>query len=88
LENLDYYLNQLSETFSKQGGHVYFADTAEGATRYIQEVAKKKNAKKVTKAKSMVTEEIGLNEALEEVGCQVYETDLAEYILQIDDHDR
>lgn len=88
LENLDYYLNQLSETFSKQGGHVYFADTAEDATRYIQEVAQKKNAKKVTKAKSMVTEEIGLNEALEEVGCQVYETDLAEYILQIDDHDR
>ncbi|TWT01944.1 LutB/LldF family L-lactate oxidation iron-sulfur protein [Planomicrobium sp. CPCC 101079] len=88
LENLDYYLNQLSENFSRKGGHVYFADTAEDATRYIQEVAKKKNAKKVTKAKSMVTEEIGLNEALEEIGCQVFETDLAEYILQIDDHDR
>lgn len=88
LENLDFYLDQLSENFSKKGGHVYFADTAEDATRYIQEVAKKKNAKKITKAKSMVTEEIGLNEALEEIGCQVYETDLAEYILQIDDHDR
>lgn len=88
LENLDFYLNQLSETFSKKGGHVYFADTAEDATRYIQEVAKKKNAKKITKAKSMVTEEIGLNEALEKIGCEVYETDLAEYILQIDDHDR
>ncbi|WKA54395.1 LutB/LldF family L-lactate oxidation iron-sulfur protein [Planococcus shixiaomingii] len=88
LENLDFYLNQLSENFSKRGGHVYFAETAEDATRYIQEVAKRKNAKKITKAKSMVTEEIGLNEALEEIGCQVYETDLAEYILQIDDHDR
>ena len=88
LGNLDFYLEQLSENFSKRGGHVYFAATAEDATRYVQEVAKKKNAKKVTKAKSMVTEEIGLNEALEEVGCEVYETDLAEYILQIDDHDR
>lgn len=88
LENLDFYLDQLSENFARQGGHVYFAETAEDATRYIQEVAKKKNAKKVTKAKSMVTEEIGLNEALEEIGCEVYETDLAEYILQIDDHDR
>ena len=88
LENLDFYLDQLSENFARQGGHVYFAETAEDATRYIQEVAKKKNAKKVTKAKSMVTEEIGLNEALEEIGCEVYEADLAEYILQIDDHDR
>ncbi|TWT27338.1 LutB/LldF family L-lactate oxidation iron-sulfur protein [Planomicrobium sp. CPCC 101110] len=88
LENLDYYLEQLSENFSRKGGHVYFADTAEDATRYIQEVAKKKGAKKITKAKSMVTEEIGLNEALEEIGCEVFETDLAEYILQIDDHDR
>lgn len=88
LENLDYYLDQLSGNFARQGGHVYFAETAEDATRYIQEVAKKKNAKKITKAKSMVTEEIGLNEALEAIGCEVYETDLAEYILQIDDHDR
>ncbi|HSJ39204.1 MAG TPA: LutB/LldF family L-lactate oxidation iron-sulfur protein [Planococcus sp. (in: firmicutes)] len=88
LENLDYYLNQLSENFAEKGGHVFFAETAEDANRYIQEVAKKKGAKKITKAKSMVTEEIGLNEALEGIGCQVYETDLAEYILQIDDHDR
>ena len=88
LENLDYYLNQLSENFAEKGGHVFFAETAEDANRYIQEVAKKKGAKRITKAKSMVTEEIGLNEALEEIGCQVYETDLAEYILQIDDHDR
>ncbi len=88
LENLDFYLDQLSENFAKRGGHVYFAQTAEDATRYIQQVAKDKNAKHVTKAKSMVTEEIGLNEALEDVGCEVHETDLAEYILQIDDHDR
>ncbi|GGH81881.1 L-lactate dehydrogenase complex protein LldF [Pullulanibacillus pueri] len=88
LENLDYYLQQLSETYSARGGHVYFAATAEEANQYIQEVVKKKGAKKVVKAKSMVTEEIGLNEALEAVGCDVLESDLAEYILQLDDHDR
>ncbi|WP_249871225.1 LutB/LldF family L-lactate oxidation iron-sulfur protein [Oceanobacillus saliphilus] len=88
LENLDFYLDQLSENFAERGGHVYFAETAEDANRYIQDVARKKNAKHVTKSKSMVTEEIGLNEALEEIGCHVHETDLAEYILQLDDKDR
>ncbi|WP_163527529.1 LutB/LldF family L-lactate oxidation iron-sulfur protein [Halobacillus ihumii] len=88
LENLDYYLDQLSEKFAAKGGHVYFAKTAEDANRYIQEVAKKKDAKRVTKSKSMVTEEIGLNEALEDVGCRVAETDLAEYILQVGGNDR
>ena len=48
---------------------------------------KKKNAKKIVKAKSMVTEEISLNSVLEQEGCEVVETDLGEYILQIDDHD-
>ncbi len=43
--------------------------------------------KKVVKSKSMVTEEISMNQALEEMGCEVVETDLGEYILQIDDHD-
>lgn len=88
LANLDFYLDQLSEKVAEKGGHVYFAKTAEDANRYIQEVAREKDAKHVTKAKSMVTEEIGLNEALEETGCQVHETDLAEYILQVDDKDR
>lgn len=87
LENLDYYLYQLSENVSKRGGHVFFAQTAEEAREYIKDVAQKKNAKKIVKAKSMVTEEIHLNAALEEVGCEVIETDLGEYILQVDDHE-
>lgn len=87
LENLDYYLEQLSENVAKRGGHVFFAQTAEQANEYIKGVAAKKNAKKVVKAKSMVTEEISLNSALEEAGCTVVETDLGEYILQVDDHD-
>ncbi|PEQ91493.1 LutB/LldF family L-lactate oxidation iron-sulfur protein [Bacillus cereus] len=84
LENLDYYLMQLSENVSKRGGHVYFAKTKEEAAKYIQDVAKKKQAKKIVKSKSMVTEEISMNHALEQIGCEVLESDLGEYILQVD----
>ncbi|MEH7222777.1 LutB/LldF family L-lactate oxidation iron-sulfur protein [Bacillus sp. JJ1566] len=87
LENLDYYLYQLSEQVSSRGGHVFFAQTAEEASTYISDLAKKKEAKNIVKAKSMVTEEISLNPKLEEAGCRVIETDLGEYILQMDDHD-
>lgn len=88
LENLDYYLYELAENVEKAGGHVYFAQTAEEANAYVQSVVKAKNAKRVLKSKSMVTEEISLNEALESIGCTVLETDLGEYILQLDDHDK
>ncbi|MFC4321583.1 LutB/LldF family L-lactate oxidation iron-sulfur protein [Litchfieldia salsa] len=87
LENLDYYLDQLSENVIKRGGHVFFAETAQEANDYISKVVKDKNAKKIVKSKSMVTEEINLNEVLEQAGCEVIETDLGEYILQLDDHD-
>lgn len=87
LDNLDYYLHELSENVAKRGGHVFFAKTAEEANAYIQDVAQRKNARKIVKSKSMVTEEISMNEALEAVGCEVIETDLGEYILQVDDHD-
>ena len=87
LQNLDYYLEQLSENVKKRGGHVFFASTKEEANEYITKVAKEKQAKKVVKSKSMVTEEIHLNSALEKAGCEVIETDLGEYILQLDDHD-
>lgn len=87
LENLDYYLYELSENVAARGGHVFFAETAEQATEYISNIAKQKEAKKIVKAKSMVTEEINLNHHLEQLGCEVIETDLGEYILQLDDHD-
>lgn len=87
IEHLDYYLHQLSEKVAELGGHVFFAETGEEANEYIKKVAKEKEAKKIAKSKSMVTEEISMNEALEEMGCEVVETDLGEYILQIDDHD-
>ncbi|WP_163651997.1 LutB/LldF family L-lactate oxidation iron-sulfur protein [Listeria sp. PSOL-1] len=87
LQHLDYYLYQLSENVSKKGGHVFFAETKEEASAYIEEVIKKKAATKVVKAKSMVTEEINLNHVLEASGCEVLETDLGEYILQEDESD-
>lgn len=87
LANLDYYLYQLSENVAKRGGHVFFAQTAQEATAYIQSIAKQKNATKIVKSKSMVTEEINLNTALEALGCEVIETDLGEYILQVADHE-
>ncbi|MCE4956457.1 LutB/LldF family L-lactate oxidation iron-sulfur protein [Macrococcoides caseolyticum] len=86
LEHLDYYLNMLAENVAAKGGHVFFAETAEEANEYVQKVLIEKKAKKVAKSKSMVTEEIDLNKAMEAVGCEVIETDLGEYILQIDDH--
>ena len=81
--NLDAYLYQLSEKVIENGGKVYFAETAEEATAYIRKVALEKNAKKIVKSKSMVTEEIGMNHVLEAEGIKVVETDLGEYLLQI-----
>lgn len=84
LNHLDFYLKQLSDHFAARGGHVFFAETAEEARDYIKKVVRRKKARNVVKAKSMVTEEISLNEALQEEGCDVLETDLAEFILQVD----
>lgn len=84
LEHLDYYLHELAINVEKAGGHVYFAHDANEANAYIRDVVRQKNAKKIVKSKSMVTEEISLNDALEAEGCQVLETDLGEYILQLE----
>ena len=83
LDNLDAYLYQLSEKVTQNGGIVFFAKTKEEATNYILKIAKEKNAKKVVKSKSMVTEEIGMNPTLQNAGISVIETDLGEYILQL-----
>lgn len=87
LANLDYYLEELALNIEKKGGHVFFAKTKEEASSYIRDVIVKKQAKKIVKSKSMVTEEIEMNRVLLEAGCQLVETDLGEYILQVDDWD-
>ncbi len=88
LEHLDYYIKQFITNAEKNGAHVYCAQTAEQATQHALAVCRKINAKKIVKSKSMVTEEIGLNEVLEADSMEVIETDLGEYLLQIDDHDK
>src|SRR5690625_3070523 len=85
LENLDFYLEQLSEQVKKRGGNVYFAQTAEEANDYIRNIVKRRKGQKVVKSKSMITEEIGLNEALQSEDVDVVETDLGEWILQLDE---
>ena len=75
LSNLDYYLNQFAENATKAGAKVHFAHTAEEANEYVMEVVRAKNAKNGRKkAKTMVSEEISLNEALMKEGVEVNET--------------
>src|SRR5690606_17489948 len=87
IENLDYYLEQLAANVKKNGGHVYFASTAEDARRIILDIAKQTNATRVIKSKSMVSEEINLAHIMEAAGLDVVETDLGEFIVQIS-HDK
>jgi L-lactate dehydrogenase complex protein LldF len=83
LENLDLYLEQFERNASARGAVVHWAETAEEANDIICEIARSHGVGKVAKSKSMVSEEVGLNDALEAAGIQVVETDLGEYILQL-----
>lgn len=83
IENLDSYLEQFAENAEKQGAKVFFAETKEEAVGYITRLAVEKQAKSVIKSKSMVSEEIHLNQALEAMGIEVIESDLGEYIIQL-----
>ncbi|MBN1465429.1 iron-sulfur cluster-binding protein [candidate division KSB1 bacterium] len=88
LDNLDYYLEQFVSNAERVGATVHFARDAAEANAIAREIFRKKKATKAVKSKSMVTEEIGLNEALEEIGVQILETDLGEYLLQVDNKDK
>jgi len=83
MENLDAYLEQFAEQVAARGGHVYFAPDAEAACRYVCRIAQQRGVKRIVKGKSMVTEEIRLNDALAKLGIEVFETDLGEFILQL-----
>ena len=65
------------------GGTVHWARTGEEACAIVLELARKNNVSQVVKSKSMVTEEVELNEALEHAGIEAVETDLGEYIVQL-----
>jgi L-lactate dehydrogenase complex protein LldF len=83
LAHLDLYLEAYENKVTESGGHVHWASTPEDARRIVLDICKQAGAKLVTKGKSMVAEEVALNDALEKAGLEVAETDLGEYIIQI-----
>lgn len=83
INDLENYLIEFESNFSKHGGKVIWAKDAQEAVKMILKIAEKKNAKKVVKSKSMTTEEIEINDALESAGIRSIETDLGEYIVQL-----
>ncbi|BCX17941.1 MAG: iron-sulfur cluster-binding protein [Geminicoccaceae bacterium] len=83
LANLDLYLEIFEERFRAAGGVVHWARDAAEARAIALEICRAVGAKTVTKSKSMVAEEIGLNPFLEANGLRVVETDLGEYIVQL-----
>lgn len=76
-------LEQFEANVKANGGHVHWARDAAEANQIVLEIARRTNSQKVVKAKSMATEEVHLNHALEEAGMVAVETDLGEYIIQL-----
>ena len=84
IETLDKQLETFEKIISKRGAKVIWAETAEQALQEIKNICELKKCKTLVKSKSMVTEEIHLNHFLEEQGIESVETDLGEYIQQLD----
>lgn len=83
IANLDRYLLQLEEQVTARGGTVHWARDAAEANEIVTRLVRSAGADEVVKVKSMATQEIGLNEALQAAGIAAYETDLAELIVQL-----
>ena len=84
IENLDKMLESFEAKITKRGAKVIWAEDAKQALEEIGKICAEKNCKMLVKSKSMVTEEIHLNKFLEEQGIESIETDLGEYIQQLD----
>ncbi len=84
IEHLDLYLTQFEEQITKRGAKVFWAEDSEQALNFIGDLCKEKECKSIVKSKSMVTEEIHLNDYLTSIGVESVETDLGEYIQQMD----
>ena len=87
MANLPQYLIELEERVTAQGGVVHWAADANEANQIVTDLVKATGSDEVVKVKSMATQEIGLNEALEAAGIAAFETDLAELIVQLG-HDK
>jgi L-lactate dehydrogenase complex protein LldF len=85
LRHLDTHLLTLEESVQRAGGVVHWARDAEECNRIVGDIVASHGADEVVKAKSLTTEETGLNEALAERGIRAWETDLAQLIIQLSD---
>ncbi|KQT69763.1 MULTISPECIES: LutB/LldF family L-lactate oxidation iron-sulfur protein [unclassified Aureimonas] len=83
LKHLDLYIEAYAAKVEAAGGVVHFAEDAAHARAIVLDIARRRGAKTVTKGKTMVSEEIGLNDFLTENGITPVETDLGEYIIQL-----
>ncbi len=83
LAHLDRYLEQLEASVQRLGGHVHWAADAAEARRIILDIAQKSGCRRAVKSKSMTTEEVHLNPALEAAGLEVTETDFGEFVIQL-----
>ena len=84
MEKLDHYLELFESNIKKRGAKVIWTENAEQARSEIGKICKAKNCRTLVKSKSMVTEEIHLNDFLQKEGIESVETDLGEYIQQLD----
>ena len=87
MANLPALLEQFEANFTARGGTIHWARDAQEANEIVTGLIRETGETEVVKVKSMATQEIGLNEYLEEQGIAAYETDLAELIVQLD-HDK
>lgn len=85
IDQLDQHLTAFVSRMEERGTKVHWAQTAQRAREIIVSIAKAKRARMVIKSKSMTSEEIHLNEALEKAGVEVIESDLGEFIVQLRD---
>ena len=83
LRHWDEYLLQFEQNITAHGARVLWAENTEEALEHIKQLLIAHEAKLLVKSKSMTTEEIGLNEMAESVGCESVETDLGEFIVQV-----
>ncbi len=88
LAQLDLWLERFETQAQRRGGQVLWARDGAEICRLVTDIARRHDVRKVIKSKSMLSEEAGLNAALEAAGVQPVETDLGEYILQINDNER
>ena len=83
LANLDAWIERFESEAARRGATVLFAETRDEACELLLDIGRRHGVKKVIKSKSMLSEEAGVNEALEAAGVTPVETDLGEYILQL-----